>query len=135
MLRAILVAALALALTGFAQAKDFKQLPPTNDWQTAVQITQRVFPGSQGWLLSCSASEGGHGSFKWNNQGSGAGGWLQFMRSTFESNVGQALGHAKRHGFKLPPGTRSYYSPLGQALTGAYMWHRGWTSHWYGSGC
>jgi len=135
MVLALACLAIMLAASPVEAGSGYKQLPATNDWQTAVEITQRVFPGSRPWLLSCSASEGGHGSFKYNRQGSGAGGWMQFMRSTFESNVNHAIGHAKRHGFKVPPGARSYYSPLGQALTGGYMWYRGWTHHWYGAGC
>lgn len=110
-------------------------LPEAHDWSVAVDVTQRVFPGSKGWLLSCSASEGGHGGFVWNHQGSGAGGWLQFLRGTFERHVDDAISIAKHRGFRLPASTRSYYSPLGQSLTGGYMWNRGWTGQWYGSGC
>lgn len=111
-----------------------RTLPATNDWQTAVRIVQRVFPGSRSWLLSCSASEGGHGPFVYNRQGSGAAGWLQFMSGTFYGNADDAILYTKNKGF-IVPNVYRLDSPLGQALTGGYMWTRGWTHHWYGNGC
>lgn len=116
------------------EKKQYYTLPVTNDWQTAVDIVQRVFPGSKSWLLSCSASEGGHGPFVYNRQGSGAAGWLQFMSGTFYGNADDAIAYTKNKGF-IVPNVYRLDSPLGQALAGGYMWTRGWTHHWYGNGC
>lgn len=94
------------------------RLPFTNDWETAVRIVQRVWPGTSGWLLSCSAHEGGHGAFVMNTQGSGAGGWMQFMSGTFSWALGRAKAAAPR--IILRPGTAAWTSPLGQAFAAGW---------------
>ena len=58
-----------------------RSIPATNDWQTAVRLVQRVYPGTSGWLLYISHREGGHGGFVMNHQGSGAGGRGAGVRS------------------------------------------------------
>ena len=96
-------------------------LPWTNDWRTAVRLSQRIYPGTDSWLLYISDREGGWGPFVMNHQGSGAGGWLQFMASTFYAYVDDARLDVERRGFRVPPGVWTWTHPLGQALTGAYM--------------
>ena len=44
---------------------------------------RRRTPAPNWWLLSCSSSEGGHGRWVPNSQGSGVGGWMQMYPSTF----------------------------------------------------
>lgn len=96
-------------------------LPPTNDWRTSVRLTQRIYPGTDQWLLYISDREGGWGPFVMNHQGSGAGGWLQFMASTFYAYMDDARADVARKGYEVPPGIWEWTHPLGQALTGAYM--------------
>lgn len=98
-----------------------RTLPWTNDWRTSVRLSQRIYPGTDGWLLFISRREGGWGPFVMNHQGSGAGGWLQFMASTFYAYVDDARADVARRGFIVPAGAWTWTHPLGQALTGAYM--------------
>ena len=70
-----------------------------------------------------------------NRQGSGAGGWMQFMHGTFYKYVDGAMGAAQARGFTIPDQARSWYSPLGQALTGAWMAELGQQRQWTGSRC
>lgn len=113
------------------------------DWPSAAKFADRIFPGTYGWVWSCSGSEGGHGIWVWNggapynspSHGSGAGGWMQFLDSTFWNNVDAAFTAARERGFNLPASTKSYTSALGQAVTAAYMDMRGWSGQWYGAGC
>lgn len=102
----------------------------TRDWVVATALADRVFPGTRRWLLSCSSGEGGHGGFVWNHQGSGAGGWMQFMRSTYEPYAATARAVVRRRGYLVAPYLWGYDQPLGQALTAAYMRWRG-ISHWH----
>lgn len=118
------------ALMLVAEKRLSYELPYSNDWVTSVRIAQQVYPGTDSWLLSCSHGEGGHGAFKLNYQGSGASGWMQFMPSTFYGHVYTALADVKAHGFVLPDGLTDIHSPLGQALTAAYMRTHGMSSHW-----
>ena len=99
----------------------WRTLPPTNDWRTSVRLSQRIYPGTDSWLLFISNREGGWGPFVMNHQGSGAGGWLQFMASTFYAYVDDARRDVARRGFVVPAGVWRWTHPLGQALTGAYM--------------
>ena len=106
-------------------------MPNTNDWRTSVTLAQRPYPGTQDWLLFISDREGGWGPFVMNHQGSGAGGWLQFMSSTFYAYVDDARADVARRGFKVPAGIWSWTNPMGQALTGAYMRYTGRDGcHW-----
>lgn len=122
-------------------------LPAPNDWRTAVRVVQRVYPGTEGWLLSCSSAESSHGAWVWNGSlswrgyllGDRAGGWLQFRHSTFVSNWDPARTAAGRRGFVIPELGEPFISPLAQALTGGWMryTHRD-ASHWsasWGRGC
>lgn len=135
------------------QKQHWYRLPQTGDWQTAVRIVQRVFPGTDQWLLSCSDAESSHGA--WVRYGGGpyyagyehtdaVGGWVQFRPSTFRGYYSQALAYARQHGFIVPLNSNEWLhgwlSPLGQALTAAYMravkHNTGW--HWkasVGRGC
>ena len=103
-----------------ARLRLYARLPMTNDWQTAVRIVQRSWPGTSSWLLSCSAAEGGHGGFVMNHQGSGAGGWLQYMQSTFDYHYSSALSLARHEHRALPPAGLGWTSPLAQAFAGGW---------------
>ena len=105
-------------------------LPPTGDWVVATALADRVFPGTQAWLLSCSSGEGGHGGWVNNYQGSDAGGWMQFMPGTFSSYQGAALAEVTRRGYSYPAEYVGYYAPLGQALVAAWMRTHGESHHW-----
>lgn len=115
--------------------RDPEVRPGNNAWEKAVQRVQRVFPNTQAWLLSCSAAEGGHGRFVYNSQGSGAAGWLQYMPGTFAGFIWKARADAERRGFIVPPSAASLFSPLGQALAGAWALQNSLKHHWVGSGC
>lgn len=146
----------------WAKIAKFRVLPNTRDWETAVRITQRVYPGTASWLLSCSGAEGGHGSWVWygGRRWSGshigndflgmdtAGGNMQFRFSTFEPYSRWAFANVKHHGFVFPrfvtpaggdPKYAAWLSPLGQALTAGYMRYFGRDGHHWsassGSGC
>jgi hypothetical protein len=115
--------------------RDFTVRPGASAWRRAVREVQRVYPGTEGWLLSCSASEGGWGRFVWNTQGSGCGGWMQFQPSTFVGFYARALADVRARGYRVPGSAASFYSPLGQALAGAWAIRNGMRHHWFGSGC
>ena len=113
------------------QHKLWHVIPATNDWRTSVTLAQRIYPGTESWLLYISHREGGWGGFVMNHQGSGAGGWLQFMSSTFYAYVDDARADAARRGFNVPSDVWTWTHPLGQALTGAYMRYTGRDGcHW-----
>lgn len=115
---------------GCAAALKQRTIPTTGDWRTAVMLVQRIYPGTASWLLSCSSGEGGHGGFVMNHQGSGAGGWMQFLSSTFYAHYRQAFADARARGFVIDRVHESWYDPMGQALTAAYMRSHGMSSHW-----
>jgi hypothetical protein len=115
------------------------RLPYTGDWATAVRIVQRVWPGTADWLLSCSGGEGSHGGWVWNGGlpytaggpptsysggyrtapagSSGAGGWMQFMLSTFTGSFRAAISEARARHLPVPVRAAwSWVSPLGQAF-------------------
>lgn len=153
---------LHLSLSIAAKRKLWWELPLTNDWQTAVRIAQRVYPGTSGELLRLSDREGGWGRWVWysgactappclwrgyhvgGDNVSGAdtvGGWMQFRWSTFAPYWRQTVADLTRRGFMIPEipmppaGGPVIYapwlSPLGQALTAAYMHHEGKAGcHW-----
>lgn len=114
---------MALRWVRQARQKLDRLLPLTNDWQTAVRVVQRTWPGTYAWLLSCSSAEGGHGQFVMNYQGSGAGGWLQYMESTFNYHYSAALELARREHKPLPPPGLGWTSPLAQAFAGGWGFH------------
>lgn len=127
-------------------------------WLRAVAIVDRHL-GHGEWLRSCSAprSEGGHGRWYWNGGylvdeaarrralrgdepyrprgSSGAGGWLQFLRGTFDSAIGPGVARARRAGLHVPPLARSWFHPLGQAVAAVAMLEAGRRGEWYGRGC
>ncbi len=98
-----------------------RSIPNTGDWVTAVKIVQRVYPGTQDWLLKISSREGGHGGFVMNKQGSGCGGWMQFMESTYWASSYRAYDDLRRRGWRIDPRSNSWTNPMGQAVTAAYM--------------
>lgn len=111
-------------------ALQLRTIPSTGDWSRAVELVQRIYPGTSGWLLSCSSGEGGHGRFVLNHQGSGAGGWMQFLSSTFYSHYRAAFADARAKGFVIDRVHESWYDPIGQAVTAAHMRTHGQSSHW-----
>jgi hypothetical protein len=128
-------------------------LPSTNDWQTAVRIVQRLYPGTESWMLAISDREGGwsswvwYGGRPWTGYHVGddflgmdtVGGWMQFRYSTFAPYWRGALKDLRARGFVLPEfpdrgGPAEYQpwlDPLGQALTAGYMRYYGKDGcHW-----
>jgi hypothetical protein len=107
-------------------------------WLDAVALVGRYFGADvAAWERSCSqpTSEGGWGRWVPNSQGSGAGGWLQFMSGTFWSVIDKGIARARARGMYVPASARSWYSPLGQAIAGAQMLADGRRGEWSGSGC
>ena len=115
--------------------RDFVATAGNRAWHRAVAQAQRPYPGTEAWLLSCSASEGGHGRWVPNSQGSGVGGWLQFYPSTFYGFYERARSDVRKRGYRVPSSASSWYSPLGQALAGGWAITNGMRHHWVGSGC
>lgn len=118
-----------------ARRHAYRTLTAVNSWPAAVQVAQRPYPGTAAWLLSCSGSEGGHGRWVPNGDGSGAGGWLQFLHGTFYRMWAAAYADVRSRGFIVPRSAHSWYSPLGQALAGAWGLVNGRRHEWYGPGC
>jgi hypothetical protein len=113
------------------QRQLYLNLPYTNDWRTSVRLAQRAYPGTSDWLLFISDREGGWGPFVMNHQGSGAGGWMQFMSGTFYGYVDAAKADFTHRGFKVDSRVWTWTHPLGQALTAAYMRYYGKDGcHW-----
>ena len=104
-------------------------------WREAVREAQKAYPGTDGWLLSCSSSEGGWGRWVPTSQGSGVGGWLQMFPSTFWRMFSAARADVRARGFRVPKSAASWYSPLGQALGGAWAIRNGRRHEWVGHGC
>lgn len=143
----VYLATIVFAVTATAQQTS-KKLQQTNDWLTAVRVVQVAYPGSSWWLTSCSASEGGHGEWVWNggyplsqypskpSRSSGAGGWGQYMEGTFWTDYRAAVADLRQRGFKIPPGSSSWYSPLGQAIAMGWAYgHSRPHGKWLGGGC
>jgi len=106
-------------------------IPPTWDWLSAVNLVQRIYPGTKDWLLFISHREGGWGRFVMNSQGSGAGGWMQFMSSTYYAYNDRAFADARSRGFHLDSSVNSWQHPMGQAVTAGYMRYVGLDGcHW-----
>lgn len=114
---------------------DFVVRDGNNAWLRAVREVQVAYPGTESWLISCSASEGGHGRWVPNSQGSGVGGWMQYMPGTFAGFFRHARDDVTSRGFTVPASASSWYSPLGQALAGGWAVMHGMKHHWAGSGC
>jgi len=127
-------------------------LPETNDWVTAVKVVQRVYPGTESWLLSCSAAEGGHGEwvrygggsyyagYEWTNE---VGNWLQYRWQTFKGHYRHGIETLQHKGFRVqlptPSDVRAWLSPLATAIAGGWArWSGNDDSHWSassGNGC
>lgn len=115
--------------------RDFVHTDGSHAWARAVREVQRAYPGTESWLMSCSASEGGHGRWVPNSGGSGVGGWLQFMPGTWSGFFRNAVADVEARGFKVAETAASWYSTLGQALAGAWGITHGMRHHWSGGGC
>ena len=127
--------------------------PGNQAWLEAVEEAQRVFPGTDDWLRSCSDAEGGWGRWvgysgvsysTWLRDSNTVGGPLQFRWQTFKGMYRRALDYLKERSFRVPahlrdPGDdRAWRSALGQALAGAWGILNGQRSHWsasIGNGC
>jgi len=108
-----------------------RSIPASSDWVTSVKLVQRVYPGTADWLLFISRREGGYGGFVMNHQGSGAGGWMQFMSSTYYAYSDRAFADARRRGFIVPESANAWTHPMGQAITAGYMRYVGLDGcHW-----
>jgi hypothetical protein len=129
---------------------DFQVTPGNGAWRRAVKQAEKVFPGTSGWNLSCSASEGGWG--RWVRYGGGAyypgyeetdevGNWLQFRWSTFKGFYRHALETVISRGYLVPDelrdsgDVRAWLSPLATALAGGWAITNGMRHHWAGAGC
>ncbi len=131
--------------------RDYAYAAGGNAWEKAVQEVQRVFPGTSGWLWSCSAAEGGHGRWvgyggqgysTWLRDSDTVGGPLQFRYSTFKGMFRRAADYVTAHGYRMPQYvdyTAAWRSALGQALAGGWArFTRNDDAHWsasWGSGC
>lgn len=131
--------------------RDFAFKPDYPAWRNAVREVQRVFPGTEGWLLSCSAAEGGHGRWvgyggqaysTWLRDSDTVGGPLQFRFSTFTGMFRRAVEYVQGQGFLVPifaDLTTAWRSALGQALAGGWARYTGnddshWSASW-NNGC
>ena len=141
------------ALAEEAQWRLDHELPLINDWKTAVSYVQRIYPGTESWLLYISDREGGYGPWVWygGRHWSGyhigndylgmdtVGGWMQFRFSTFEPYYLGMVKDMRSRGYVLPAwpnrGGPAIYQPwldpLAQALTAGYMRYYGKDGcHW-----
>lgn len=143
------------ALAQIAETRLDHEIPLINDWKTAVRWVQRIYPGTESWMLYISDREGGWGPWVWygGRRWSGyhvgndflgsdtVGGWMQFRYSTFAPYWRGAQKDLRSRGYIIPQipmppeGGPSIYaawlSPLGQALTAGYMRYYGKDGcHW-----
>ena len=139
-----------LSLVSQLTLRDFPFCDGCHAWHKAVSEVQRVFPGTESWLLSCSAAEGGHGRWvgysgvaysTWLRDSDTVGGNLQYRFSTFKGMYRRAVDYATGRGFRVPRMdlTSAWRSALGQALAGAWARYTGnddshWSASW-GRGC
>ena len=132
--------------------RDFPFRPGAHAWPKAVEEVQRVFPGTDGWLMSCSSAEGGHGRWvgyagvgysTWLRDSDTVGGPLQFRYSTFKGMFRRGYEHLAQRGFRIPQElhnpTKAWRSALGQAIAGGWARYTGnddshWSASW-GRGC
>lgn len=112
---------------------NFRTLHDPGDWNTAIKISQRVFPGTASWLWNCSGAEGGHGSWvPYRDYGrsyypgyentDAVGGWMQFRPSTIRDAWPKTYAWLVRHGWKIADMSwmEAWFSPLAQALSASY---------------
>lgn len=121
--------------------KDYVHTDGSGAWFKAIDQAQKPYPGTEAWLKSCSASEGGWGRWVPNSDGAPPGGWMQMYYSTWYSmfygwygNEG-ALAYLERRGYYVPRSAHSWYSTLGQALSSAHGYKFGRRGEWHGPGC
>lgn len=133
--------------------QDFEVRDGNRAWERAVSEVQTVFPGTEGWLLSCSSSEGGHG--RWVTYGGGSdymwamrnyvvGGWMQFKYPTFTGMFRHAVDYLSARGYLIPAhlkagGVTAWRSALAQALAAGWARYTGndashWSASW-NTGC
>lgn len=137
-------------LAAIAEYRLVHELPNINDWQTAVRFVQKIYPGTESWMLYISDREGGWGPWVWwggscssppclwhgyhigsDSTGDTVGGWMQFRYSTFAPYWRAAEKDLRARGFIIPdfpmpaeggdPKYAAWLSPMGQALTAGYM--------------
>jgi hypothetical protein len=119
---------------------DRKTLNEQETWVSAIEEVQAAYPGTASWLRSCSSSEGAgrslsQNAFVMNHQGSGAGGWLQFMESSFWRMFWAGKSDLESRGYVVPKEAASWSSRIGQAIAGAWGVTHGRRGEWSGSGC
>lgn len=147
-------------LAAVAEYRLIHELPNINDWKTAVHFVQKIYPGTEQWMLYISDREGGWGQWVWwggscgsppclwhgyhigsDSTGDTVGGWMQFRYSTFAPYWRAAQKDLRARGFIIPefqmpseggdPKYAAWLSPLGQALTAGYMRYTGRDGcHW-----
>jgi hypothetical protein len=130
--------------------KDTAFSPGNHAWHRAVEEVQKVFPGTESWLLSCSAAEGGHGRWvgysgvgysTWLRDSDTVGGPMQFRFSTFTGMYRRGVDHAVGKGYRVPrmDMTSAWRSALGQAIAAGWARYTGndnshWSASW-SNGC
>lgn len=134
--------------------RDFEFADGNRAWERAVEEVQRVFPGTDSWLLSCSAAEGGHGRWvgysgvsysTWLRDSDTVGGPMQFRWSTFKGMYRHGLDHLLDRGYRVPKHLRdpsndvTWRSALGQAVAAGWARYTGndnshWSASW-SNGC
>lgn len=130
---------------------DFAVRDGNHAWHKAVREVQKVYPGTEAWLLSCSWAEGKWG--RWVSYGGLytpeyaaahyiVGGWMQFKYPTFTGMYRHAFEDLTKRGFKLGKyvsGMEAWQSPLAQALAAGWARYTGEDDqHWsasFATGC
>jgi hypothetical protein len=115
------------------------------DFHKALSFSAGFWVVSYAKLHACAHAEGGHGpQMRYNSQGSGSYGHLQYMRGTWVSFSNEAFKTAKRAGLRVPPkmmwgGTKwsstRNDTPFGQAFTTGWAFSRGLNHHWAARPC
>lgn len=130
--------------------RDFRFCEGCEAWPKAVREVQRVFPGTEGWLLSCSDAEGWSPGFDrwvgfagvpystWLRDSNTVGGPMQFRFGTFTGMYRRGVEHVRLRGYRLVPLgtdlTAAWRSALGQALAGGWArWSGNDDRHWSAS--
>lgn len=131
--------------------RDFEVQPGNRAWLRATWEVQKLYPGTHGWLLSCSKAEGGWGRFVVHGGGSyyyGAEtaksgrevfGPMQYTFGTFRDHSWNARRDAAARGFIVPASAGSWHSALAQALAAGWAKfydrdYRHWEASWE-TGC
>lgn len=122
-------------------------------WLHAVDEVQRVFPGTESWLLSCSDAESNHHHWvgysgvpysTWLRDSNTVGGYMQFRFGTFTGMYRAAIDYITDLDYRVPETlsdwsslsglTRAWRSALGQALAAGWARYTGNdNSHWSAS--